>query len=146
LRARIREIAELLLVLVLMDQLYRVLHPEVNLTRACLVGASAWATLRASRALGLGRVLPTRGALAVSASAFGSVLLIESGWLVSRSPTSAVVHTALLAAAWPALDGAGAWVQRRRSARIARTSSSGTSSGGGSSAASDCCSSRSVSR
>ncbi|HXV36464.1 MAG TPA: hypothetical protein VEC18_04930 [Myxococcota bacterium] len=89
--------------LALIDQLYRVLHPEVNFARATLVGATAYLALRV---LGLARVRlvsPVRGALAIAASAFGSVALIEAGWLQSRSAISALVHVAILAVAYLAL-------------------------------------------
>ena len=103
----------LTVLLALIDQLYRVLHPEVNFARATLVGATAYVALRL---LGLARVrlvTPVRGALAIAASAFGSVAMIEAGWLVSRSAVSALVHVAILAAAYLALG----W----RSGRAARS-------------------------
>jgi hypothetical protein len=95
----------LVLLLTLIDQLYRLLHPVVDLERASLVGATAWAALLGLRRAGLRRVPPTRGALAIAASAFGSVLLIEAGWLESRSALSAAVHVLLLALAYRALRG-----------------------------------------
>jgi len=108
-------ICGLVILLVVLDQLYRVLHPEVNLARASLVGASAWLALRALRAAGLRWPSPARGAFAIAASAFGSVLLIEAGWLVSRSPRSALVHVLILAAAFLAFQapaGAGPLASR----------------------------------
>jgi hypothetical protein len=109
-------IPALLILLALLDQLYRVLHPEVNLVRASLVGATAWAALLLLRAAGLRLVPPGRGALAIGASAVGSVLLIQAGWLVSRSTTSAAVHVVILAAAFQALPRAdGLFRPRTRS-------------------------------
>jgi len=97
------EIAALALLLTAIDQLYRWLHPEVNLVRATLVGGTAWVALTALARLRLGRIPVVRGALAIFASAFTSVLAIEAGWLVSRSALSAAVHVTLLALAYVAL-------------------------------------------
>jgi hypothetical protein len=94
---RLREIVGLILLLAAMDQLYRWLHPEVNLVRASLVGATAWVSLWLLAHAGLRFVPAWRGALVVFASAFASVLLIQSDWLVSRSPASVLVHAALVA-------------------------------------------------
>jgi hypothetical protein len=47
---------------------------------------------------------PWVGALAIFASAFLSVLLIQAGLLVSRSPVSGLVHLLILAGAYPLLD------------------------------------------
>lgn len=100
------EIAGLSLLLAALDQLYRWLHPEVNLVRATLVGLTAWFALAALARIGVSLIPVARGALAIFTSAFVSVLAIEAGWLVSRSAVSAAVHVALLAAAWLALEGA----------------------------------------
>jgi hypothetical protein len=98
-------IAALSLLLTAIDQLYRVLHPEVNLVRASLVGLTALVALAALARLR--RAVPVRaGALAVFASAFLSVLLIEAGALVSRSPASALVHVLILAGAYALLERA----------------------------------------
>ena len=80
----------LALLLTAIDQLYRVLHPEVNLARASAgrPHARSWRSAR-SRACGQRRSRCVRGALAIFASACLSVLLIEAGVLVSRSPLSA---------------------------------------------------------
>jgi hypothetical protein len=96
-------IAVLSVLLGLLDRLYRVLHPEVNLVRACLVGATALAVLAPLWLLRRPPLPPLAGALAIFASAFGSVLLIETGVLISQSPTSAVVHVGILAAMFLAL-------------------------------------------
>jgi hypothetical protein len=104
-------IAGLVVLLVAIDQLYRLLHPDVDFVRASLVGASAYLALLALRALGLRWPPPARGAFAIAASAFVSVALIEAGCLVSRSPTSAAVHALIVAAAFlafPARTRAGA--------------------------------------
>jgi hypothetical protein len=104
--SRRRPLAVLALLLFLLDRLYRVLHPVVDLERACLVGASALvALLLLSRLRPIG-VRPVTGALAVFASAFGSVLLIQAGALVSQSLLSGAVHLWILAAAFSALDAA----------------------------------------
>jgi hypothetical protein len=95
----------LCLLLFAIDQLYRWLHPEVDLLRAALVGATALAALSALAASGWRRIEPWRGALAIFASAAGSVLSIEAGLLVSRSLVSGIVHVAILAAVFPLLEG-----------------------------------------
>ncbi|HEX5065600.1 MAG TPA: hypothetical protein VFY49_05770 [Myxococcota bacterium] len=97
------EIAALALLLTAIDQLYRVLHPQVDLVRATLVGGTAWVALTGLGRLRLGRLPVMRGALAIFASAFLSVLAIEAGLLVSRSRVSAAVHVAILAAAYVSL-------------------------------------------
>ena len=99
-------IAAIVVLLFLLDQLYRLLHPEVNLTRAALVGASGGLALVALRRAGLRWLDPASGALAIWLSATLSVLAIEAGWLVSRSPLSAVVHVAILTAAFMILEAA----------------------------------------
>ena len=104
-RRQVLSILVLVTLLTLLDQLYRWLHPEVNFARASLVGASAYAALFLLARLGLRLVPAVGGALAIAASAFGSVLLIEMGWIVSRSPTSVVVHVVLLAGAFLAMSG-----------------------------------------
>jgi hypothetical protein len=96
-------IAALSLLLAAIDQLYRVLHPEVNFVRAALVGLTASAALAGLARLRAGFVPVLSGALAVSASAFVSVALIELGALVSRSPASAAVHVGILAVAFVAI-------------------------------------------
>jgi len=96
-------IAGLALLLTAIDQLYRVLHPEVNLVRASLVGATAWLALAGLSRLGALHLPVRRGALAIFAAAFLSVLAIEAGWLVSRSPLSAAVHVGIVAVAYLAL-------------------------------------------
>jgi hypothetical protein len=93
-------IAALSLLLAAIDQLYRVLHPEVNFARATLVGLTAFAVLAALARLRAASVPVVSGGLAVFASAFLSVALIEAGALVSRSPASAAVHLGILAAAF----------------------------------------------
>jgi hypothetical protein len=117
-------IAGLSLLLFALDQLYRVLHPEVNLVRASLVGLTALLALallaklpRFPRLCGgppslacgslrgrFAALRPWVGALAIFASAFLSVLLIQAGLLVSRSPGSGLVHLLILAGAYPLLD------------------------------------------
>ena len=97
-------IAVLSLLLFAIDQLYRVLHPEVNLVRASLVGLTALIALAALARLPRFPIRPWLGALAIFASAFLSVLLIEAGLLVSRSPSSGMVHVLILAAGILALD------------------------------------------
>lgn len=97
-------IAGLTLLLFALDRLYRVLHPEVDLARASLVGLTALAAL-APLALVRRRPLePWVGALAIFVSAGLSALLIEAGVLVSRSALSGAVHVLILAAAFPAID------------------------------------------
>jgi hypothetical protein len=101
-------VAVLSLLLFALDQLYRILHPEVNLIRASLVGATALLALLPLARLPRFPIRPWAGALAIFASAFGSVLLIQAGLLVSRSPRSGLVHLLILAVAYPLLDRARA--------------------------------------
>ena len=103
-RRSLLSIAGLSLLLFALDQLYRVLHPEVNLARDSLVGLTAFAALAPLARLPRIRVRPWVGALAIFTSAFLSVLLIEAGILVSRSSASGLVHVAILAAVFPLLD------------------------------------------
>jgi hypothetical protein len=105
------EVGALALLLTAIDQLYRWLHPEVDLVRATLVGLTALVSLAALARLRVIRIRVLRGALAIFASAFVSVLAIEAGLLVSRSPVSAAVHVVLLALAYLALE---AWSRRRQ--------------------------------
>jgi hypothetical protein len=104
LRRSLLSIAGLSLLLFAVDRLYRVLHPEVNLVRAGLVGLTALAALAPFARLRGAPIRPWAGALAIFASAFGSVLLIEAGVLVSRSASSGVIHVLILAAAVVLLD------------------------------------------
>jgi len=103
-RRSLLSIAGLSLLLFALDRLYRVLHPEVNLVRASLVGLTALAALAPLARLPRSPVRPWVGALAILASAFLSVLLIEAGVLVSRSPSSGLVHVLIVAAVFPLLD------------------------------------------
>jgi hypothetical protein len=96
-------IAGLSLLLFALDQLYRVLHPEVNLVRASLVGATAIFALAPLARIPRFPIQPWAGGLAILASAFLSVLLIEADVLVSRSPVSGLVHFLILAVAYPLL-------------------------------------------
>jgi hypothetical protein len=93
-------VAGLTLLLAAIDRLYRVVYPDVDFVRACLVGLTAWlalALLVRSRRVSV----PARtGALAIFASAASSVALIQAGVLVSRSLASALVHVAILGAAY----------------------------------------------
>jgi hypothetical protein len=113
-RRLLARIAALAALLFLLDQLYRGLHPEVNLARACLVGASALALLVPLARPARRWIDPLRGALAIFASASGSVLLIESGVLVSRSLASGVAHVLILALAFLALERGIAFRSARR--------------------------------
>jgi hypothetical protein len=97
-------IAGLSLLLFALDRFYLVLHPDVNLVRASLVGLTALAVLAPLARLRHSRIRPWVGALAIFASAFLSVLLIEAGVLVSRSSRSGLVHVLILAAVFPLLD------------------------------------------
>jgi hypothetical protein len=103
-KRRTSSIAALGVLLFLLDQLYRVLHPQVNLVRAVLVGLGALALLAPLRWLPRRPFEPWVGALAIFASASGSVVLIEAGLLTSRSPASGAVHLLILAAAFALLD------------------------------------------
>ena len=103
-RRTLLSIAGLCSLLFALDRLYRVLHPEVNLVRASLVGLTALAALAPLAWLRHTPLRPWVGALAIFASACLSVLLIEAGILVSRSPSSGLVHALILAAAFPLLD------------------------------------------
>jgi hypothetical protein len=103
-RRSLLSIAGLSLLLFALDQLYRVLHPEVNLVRTGLVGATALLALAPLARVPRFGVRPWTGALAIFASAFFSVLLIQAGLLVSRSRHSGLVHLLILAAAFPPLD------------------------------------------
>jgi hypothetical protein len=103
-RRNLLSIAGLTALLFALDRLYRWLHPEVNLVRASLVGLTALIALAPLARLQRSGVRPWVGALAIYASAFLSVLLIEAGWLVSRSSSSGLVHVLILAAAFPLLD------------------------------------------
>ena len=103
-RRSLRSIAGLSLLLFALDLLYRVLHPEVNLVRASLVGGTALAVLAPLARVRRLSIRPWIGALAIFASAFLSVLLIEAGLLASRSPASGLVHLLILGAAFPILD------------------------------------------
>jgi hypothetical protein len=105
-RRALLSILGLSLLLFALDQLFRVLHPQVNLVRASLVGLSALIALAALARLLRSGIRPWVGALSILASAFSSVLLIEAGALVSRSLSSALVHVAILAVAYPLLDRA----------------------------------------
>jgi hypothetical protein len=104
-RRNLIAIAGLSLLLFALDQLYRVLHPEVNPIRAGLVGFTALLALAPLASLPRSRIQPWAGALAIFASAFLSVLLIEAGVLVSRSPASGLAHFLILAVAYPLLGG-----------------------------------------
>jgi hypothetical protein len=127
-RAHAAAIAGLALLLAAVDALYRWLHPEVNLARAALVGATAWLALAALSRLLPARLQVARGALAVFASAALSVLAIEAGWLVSRSPLSAGVHVAILAAAYLALARYGAASSEASSSRAPVSSGNASTS------------------
>ncbi len=103
-RRNLLSIAGLSWLLLALDLLYRVFHPEVNLVRASLVGLTALAVLAPLARVRRVAIRPWIGALAIFASAFLSVLLIEAGFLVSRSPSSGLVHLLILASAFPLLD------------------------------------------
>ena len=96
--------AGLVLLLFALDRLYRVLHPEVDLARASLVGLTALAALAPLLLVRRRPFEPWVGALAIFVSAGSSVLLIEAGFLVSRSALSGAVHVLILAAAFPAIN------------------------------------------
>jgi hypothetical protein len=103
-RRKALSIAALTLLILLLDRAFRYIHPEVNLVRASLVGLSGYLGLLALHAARPGLLRPAAGGLSVFASAFLSVLLIEGGVLISRSPLSGLVHVIILAAAFLVLD------------------------------------------
>ena len=113
-RRTLLSVIGLLLLLFALDQLYRVLHPEVNLARASLVGLTALVALAPLAWLPGSKVRPWVGGLAIFGSASLSVLLIEAGLLVSRSARSGLVHAAILAIAYPLLDRIAARSRERR--------------------------------
>lgn len=96
-------IGSLTLLLFLLDRLFRILHPEVNLVRASLVGLTGFAFL-APLWLLRRPFDPFVGALSIFASTFLSVLLIQSGLLISRSNISGFIHVLILAGAFLILD------------------------------------------
>lgn len=104
-RTRLAWVAALVVLLTALDQLYRVLHPEVNPLRATLVGLSALLVLEAAARAGADSFRCRIGALAIFVSAMGSVAAIARGWLLSRSTLSAAVHVVILASVFLALDG-----------------------------------------
>jgi hypothetical protein len=93
-------IVGLVVLIFLLDLLFRPIYPEVDRIRATLVGITAYVVLFALSKLRPGLVNPLVGALAIFASAFLSVLLIQAGVLVSKSAISAIVHVAILAVAY----------------------------------------------
>lgn len=103
-KRKLISIGGLTLLLFALDRLYRVLHPEVDLVRASLVGLSALAALAPLWLLRRPPIQPWVGGLSIFTSAFASVLLIEVGVLDSRSATSGVLHVLILAAVFPVLD------------------------------------------
>ena len=93
-------LAALVLLIFLLDLLFRPIYPDVDLLRATLVGLTALAVLVALHKLRPGLLHPIVGAVAIFASAFLSVLLIQAGVLVSQTPVSAVVHVLILVGAY----------------------------------------------
>lgn len=92
------------MLLFLLDRRFRILYPEVNLVRASLVGLTGFAFLAPLWLLRRRPFDPLTGALSIFASAFLSVLLIQSGLLVSRSNISGFIHVLILAGAFLILD------------------------------------------
>jgi hypothetical protein len=90
----------------------------VKLVRANLVGLTALAALAPFAWRGCGPIRPLVGALAIFASAFLSVLLIEAGVLVSRSLASGLVHVAILAAVVLLFERGGEGRGRRTRERV----------------------------
>jgi hypothetical protein len=127
-RRSLASIAALSLLLLVLDLLYRVLHPQVNLVRASLVGLTAFAAIAPLARLLRLPMRPWIGALAIFASAFISVLLIQTGLLVSRSSVSGLVHLLILAAAFPLLDRIGKRGQGPTGGPSARWSDGGAAS------------------
>ncbi len=105
-------IVGLVVLIFLLDLLYRPIYPEVDLIRATLVGITAYVVLFVLGKLRAGLVNPVVGALAIFASAFLSVLLIQAGVLVSKSTISAIVHVVILAVAY--LIATAAVARRKR--------------------------------
>ena len=97
-------IGSLTLLLFLLDRLFRILHPEVNLVRASLVGLTGFVFLAPLWLLRRRPFEPLTGALSIFASAFLSVLLIQSGLLISRSNISGLIHILILAGVFVVLD------------------------------------------
>jgi hypothetical protein len=93
-------IVGLVVLILLLDLLFRPIYPEVDLIRATLVGITAYVVLFVVSKLRAKLVNPLVGALAIFASAFLSVLLIQAGVLVSKSTISAIVHVVILAVAY----------------------------------------------
>lgn len=100
-------IVSLTLLLFLLDRLFRILHPEVNLVRASLVGLTGFSFLAPLWLMRRPPFAPFVGALSIIASAFLSVLLIQAGLLVSRSNISGFIHLLILVGAFLVLDQTG---------------------------------------
>ena len=90
-------IFNLTILLFLIDLLLRPVYPTVDLLRASMVGVIAYAALYLLAQFRPGLMDPLIGAIAIFASAFLSVLLIQGGLLISQTMISAVVHVAILA-------------------------------------------------
>jgi hypothetical protein len=93
-------IVGLVILIFLLDLLFRPIYPTVDPIRASLVGIAAYAVLFGINKLKAGIVEPLVGAIAIFTSAILSVMLIHVGLLVSKSPISAVVHIVILAVAY----------------------------------------------
>ena len=80
----------------LIDTLFVYIYASVNPIRATLIGLSALLVLGVVHYMKKGLVNPLLGALSIYSSALFGALLVQVGYLVSKSPLSGLVHALIL--------------------------------------------------
>lgn len=86
----------LILLQFLIDMLFVFIYPTVNPIRASFIGVTALAVLFGVYSVKKDLVNPIVGALSIFSSALFGALLVQSGYLASKSPLSGLVHALIL--------------------------------------------------
>ncbi|MBI2107719.1 hypothetical protein HYT54_01215 [Candidatus Woesearchaeota archaeon] len=81
----------------LLDTIYVYLYPDVNPIRATLIGMTSFAVLFIPYFRNLVGLRPAFGFLPIYSSAFFGALLVQNGYLASKSVLSGIAHIAISA-------------------------------------------------
>lgn len=86
----------LILLQFLIDSIYVYIYPQVNPIRATLIGLTALVALFIPYLKRIAGLRPALGFLPIYSSALFGALLVQNGYLVSKSLLSGAVHVAIL--------------------------------------------------
>src|SRR3989344_3958159 len=88
----------------ILDLIFVYLYPEVNPIRATFIGLSAIIVLDLLYFIRKNLINPVIGGISIFSSALFGALLVQVGYLISKSPLSTLVHVLILIVTYLILD------------------------------------------